>query len=230
MVHDHRDVQGGAARAAIFGISDGLVSNVGLILGVAAAEPTASTVIVAGVAGLLAGAVSMAAGEYVSVRAEAELVERELTIERVSLTRHPEMEIEELASIYRSRGIGAEQALELAAAVMEDPEVALEVHAREELGVDPAHVGDPVRAAASSFVAFSIGAVLPLLPWFFGEGNVVVVVSVAVGLIAAAAVGVGLAHFTERSPLRTAARQVGIAGLACAVTYAIGSVVGVAIE
>ncbi len=229
MVHDHRDVQGGAARAAVFGISDGLVSNVGLILGVAAAEPSASAVVIAGVAGLLAGAVSMAAGEYVSVKAEAELIERELAIERESLARHPEMEIEELASIYRSRGIDPEQARELAGAVMEDPEVALEVHAREELGVDPAQVGDPIAAAASSFAAFSIGAVLPLVPWFLGEGDGAVVASVAIGLVAAAAVGAGLAHFTERSTWRTMARQVLIAGLACAVTYAIGSAVGVAV-
>jgi VIT1/CCC1 family predicted Fe2+/Mn2+ transporter len=229
MVHHHRDVQGGAQRAAVFGISDGLVSNVGLILGVAAASPEASTVIVAGVAGLLAGAVSMAAGEYVSVKAEAELVERELEIERRSLAERPLAETEELASIYAARGIEPEQAEAMAAAVMADPEVALEVHAREELGVDPESVGDPVAAAGSSFVAFGVGAILPLLPWFFTEGTGAVLVSVVVGLVAAAVVGVVLAHFTERSKVWTAARQVGIAAVACAVTYAIGSVVGTAV-
>lgn len=226
MVHHHRDVQGGAARAAVFGISDGLVSNVGLILGVAAAGTDGSNVIVAGVAGLLAGAVSMAAGEYVSVKAEAELVERELAIERVSLAEDPEEETEELASIYMSRGLDEEQARDLAGAVMEDPEVALEVHAREELGVDPGSVGDPVGAASSSFVAFAIGAILPLLPWFFSEGNVAIVSSVLIGLIAAASVGATLAHFTERSKVRTAARQVLIAVAAGAITWLIGSLLG----
>jgi len=229
MVHHHRDVQGGNARATVFGISDGLVSNVGLILGVAAASPNASTVIVAGVAGLLAGAVSMAAGEYVSVKAQAELVERELEIEKISLAEDPKKETEELTSIYVSRGLDPEQARDLAGAVMADPDVALEVHAREELGVDPDSVANPVGAAGSSFVAFGIGAILPLLPWFFAEGSAAVVASVAIGLAAAAAVGWVLAHFTERSRLRTAGRQVLIAAVACATTYLIGSAVGVAV-
>lgn len=226
MVHHHRDVQGGAARAAVFGISDGLVSNVGLILGVAASGTDGSNVIVAGVAGLLAGAVSMAAGEYVSVKAEAELVERELAIERVSLAQDPEEETEELASIYMSRGLPADQARDLAGAIMEDPEVALEVHAREELGVDPDSVGDPVGAATSSFGAFCVGAILPLIPWFFLDGATAIIISVVVGLIAAAAVGATLAHFTERSKLRTAGRQVLIAAVACIVTWLIGTLLG----
>ena len=226
MVHHHRDVQGGAARAAVFGVSDGLVSNVGLILGVAAAASDGSSVIVAGVAGLLAGAVSMAAGEYVSVKAEAELVERELEIERESLAKEPEEETEELASIYMSRGLAEDQARDLAVAVMADPEVALEVHAREELGVDPDSVGDPVAAAGSSFVAFAIGAILPLIPWFFMEGSGAILASVIIGLVAAAAVGATLAHFTERSKVRTAARQVLIAVAAGAITWLIGSLLG----
>jgi VIT1/CCC1 family predicted Fe2+/Mn2+ transporter len=226
MVHHHRDVQGGTARAAVFGISDGLVSNVGLILGVAAAADEASSVVVAGVAGLLAGAVSMAAGEYVSVKAEAELVERELAIERVSLAEAPEAEIEELASIYVSRGVSPDQARELATSVMDDPEVALEVHAREELGVDPESVGDPNGAAVSSFLAFSVGAVLPLIPWFVTDGWAAIIASVVIGLVAAAAVGVVLAHFTERSKPRTALRQAGIAAGACIATWLIGSLLG----
>lgn len=226
MVHHHRDVQGGTARAAVFGVSDGLVSNVGLILGVAAAGTDGSNVIVAGVAGLLAGAVSMAAGEYVSVKAEAELVERELDIERASLAKDPEEETEELASIYRSRGLPADQARDLADAVMDDPDVALEVHAREELGVDPDSVGDPVGAATSSFGAFAVGAVLPLIPWFLGDGRGAIVASVLIGLVAAAAVGVILAYFTERSKIRTAIRQAFIAAVACSVTWLIGSLVG----
>lgn len=226
MVHHHRDVQGGAARAAVFGISDGLVSNVGLILGVAAADTGGSSVIIAGVAGLLAGAVSMAAGEYVSVKAEAELVERELAIERASLAKDPEEETEELASIYVSRGLDPDQARDLALAVMEDPDVALEVHAREELGVDPDSVGDPVGAAGSSFLAFCIGAILPLVPWFFSDGRGAIIASVIIGLVAAAVVGATLAYFTERSKLKTALRQTFIAAVACSVTWLIGSLLG----
>lgn len=226
MVHRHRDVTGGTARATVFGVSDGLVSNVALILGVAAAASDRSNVLVAGVAGLLAGAASMAAGEYVSMKAQSELVERELDIERKSLERQPGAEIRELAAIYRKRGLDAEQALDMAEAVMVDPEVALEVHAREELGVDPSETGNPVGAALSSFVAFAIGALIPLFPWFFAEGTVAIVLSAVLGLAAAATVGVVLARFTERSSLRTALRQVAWAATACAATWLIGTWLG----
>ena len=226
MVHSHRDVQGGSARAAVFGISDGLVSNVALILGVAAAASDSTAVVLAGISGLLAGAASMAAGEYVSVKAQAELVERELAIERESIAQKPRAEVEELAAIYRSRGIEADHAHAMAVAVHEDPEVALEVHAREELGVDPDSVGNPVGAASSSFVAFAVGAAIPLLPWFFGEGTGAVIASVVVGFLAAALVGVILAVFTERSKLVAAGRQVLLAAAACGLTYGIGSLLG----
>ena len=226
MVHNHRDVQGGTARAAVFGVSDGLVSNVALILGVAAAASDDSTVLLAGISGLLAGAASMAAGEYVSVRAQTELVERELAIERESIAEEPRLETQELAGIYISRGIDPEQAKAMAAAVHEDPEVALEVHAREELGVDPDSVGDPLAAAGSSFVAFAVGASIPLLPFLIASGNGATIASVVLGMVAAATVGVILAVFTERSKVRTAARQVGLAAAACGLTFAIGSLLG----
>jgi len=226
MVHRHRDVTGGTARAAVFGVSDGLVSNVALILGVAAAASDRSNVLVAGVAGLLAGAASMAAGEYVSMKAQSELVERELEIERLSLERQPVAETNELAAIYRKRGLDADQALEMAEAVMVDPEVALEVHAREELGVNPDETGNPAAAAISSFIAFAVGALVPLVPWFFAEGNGAIIASAVLGLIATASVGITLARFTERSAVRTAGRQVGWAVAACAVTWVIGSWLG----
>ncbi len=229
LVHRHRNVQGGAARAAVFGISDGLVSNVGLILGVAAASPESQTVLVAGAAGLLAGAFSMAAGEYVSVKAQAELVERELAIERISIRESPEAEVNELASIYRSRGVPADTAKELAQSIMVDPQVALEVHAREELGVDPDSVGNPVEAAASSFVAFGVGAILPLLPWLFIESTAAILLSLLVGLSVAAGVGLTIAYFTERSKIRTTLRQVLLAAVTCGVTWVIGSAVGSAV-
>ena len=226
MVHRHRDVTGGTARATVFGISDGLVSNVALILGVAAAAPDRSNVLVAGVAGLLAGAASMAAGEYVSMKAQSELVERELAIERQSLERQPAAETRELAAIYRTRGLDAARAQELAEAVMVDPEVALEVHAREELGVDPSETGNPTAAAVSSFIAFAIGALVPLVPWFFAAGNAAIITSAVLGLVAAATVGGVLATFTERSIVRTALRQVTWAVAACTVTWVIGTWLG----
>ena len=226
MVHTHRDVQGGTARATVFGVSDGLVSNVALILGVAAASPEASVVLLAGISGLLAGAASMAAGEYVSVKAQAELVERELAIERISIAEEPGAERAELAAIYVSRGIKPEQAKAMARAIHEDPDVALEVHAREELGVDPERVGDPVAAAASSFAAFCVGAAIPLGPWLVADGTAATVTSVVLGLAASAIVGLVLAVFTERSKFRTVARQVGLAGAACGLTFVIGLVLG----
>ena len=180
----------------------------------------------AGVSGLLAGAASMAAGEYVSMKAQNELIERELRIERESLATNPQSELRELQSIYAMRGLDQDKARELAEAVHEDPEVALEVHAREELGVDPDDIGDPIGAAVSSFVAFAVGAILPLIPWLLTDGGVATVASVVVGLVAAAIVGVVLARFTERSPVRTALRQVSWAAGACVITYGIGSLLG----
>ena len=160
------------------------------------------------------------------MKAQNELIERELRIERESLAQNPQGELRELQTIYAQRGLDQKMARELAEAVHEDPEVALEVHAREELGVDPDDIGDPIGAALSSFVAFALGAVLPLIPWFLMEGTAATVVSVTVGLIAAAVVGIVLARFTERSPLRTAARQVSWAAGACLITFGIGTLLG----
>ncbi len=215
------------ARATVFGVSDGLVSNIALILGIAGASTDGSLVRLAGISGLLAGAISMAAGEWISVRAQNELIERELEIERRSLAEDPEAEKRELAAIYRARGIDAEHARQVAEAVMSDPEVALEVHAREELGVDPDGIGNPTLIAVSSFCAFALGAIVPLAPWFFAEGSSAVVASVVLGILAAAIVGVLLAKFTERSPVLTASRQVLVAAGAATATYVIGSALGV---
>ena len=170
-LHEHRDVQGGAARAAVFGVSDGLVSNVGLILGVAGASTSSSAVQVAGIAGLVAGAISMAAGEYNSMRVQADLFEREISLERRELERNPAGEAEEMAHRYVSRGLNPDLARELADDLMDKPEVALEFHAREEIGVSPDDLGSPLGAAGWSLVAFSFGAITPLLPWFYTEGN-----------------------------------------------------------
>lgn len=229
MVHDHRDVQGGAARAAVFGISDGLVSNVALIVGVAAADAGGNSVVVAGVAGLLAGAASMASGEYVSVKAQSELIERELELERASIAEKPQAETNELAAIYTQRGIDRGHAQQMAEAVMADPEVALEVHAREELGIDPSETGQPVAAALSSFIAFSLGAFIPLIPWLIGDGTGALIASIILGLVSAAAVGWALAYFTEKSKLRTIARQVVFGAGAILLTWIIGSLLGTSV-
>ncbi len=224
--HQHRDISGGWARAAVFGVSDGLVSNVALILGFAGASAAGGTVRLAGIAGLVAGAVSMAAGEYVSVRAQAELLERELAIERHSLRHNPEWEVRELVRIYVERGFDADVAEAMARNAMATPELALETHAREEIGVDPDSLGSPWLAAGASFVAFAIGAVVPLLPWFFTEGDAAIGASVVLGAVAAFTVGLVLGAFTGRSRLYSAMRQLGIAAGAAVITSAIGNWVG----
>lgn len=229
-IHRHRDVQGGPARAAIFGVSDGLVSNVALIVGIAGASPGGSIVRLAGVSGLLAGAISMAAGEWISVRAQNELVEREVAIERQSLADNPIEETKELAELYRRRGVDPVRAAEVAADIMSDPEVALDVHTREELGISLGGVGSATSAAVASFFAFSVGALAPLVPWFFAAGDGATIATIVIGLVAAALVGAGLARFTERSPLRTAIRQMLVAAGACAATFIIGSLLGVTVS
>jgi VIT1/CCC1 family predicted Fe2+/Mn2+ transporter len=226
--HDHRNIQGGAARAAVFGVSDGLVSNIALVLGMAGAGPAPSVVRLAGLVGLVGGAFSMAAGEYVSMRAQTELLERELDIERAEIARRPDAEQRELAEIYRSRGVAAEVADRLAQEMMSDPDLALETHAREELGIDPGELGAPVKAAASSFAAFSVGALVPLLPWFFTGGTPGVLLSMALGAVAALVIGILLARFTKRSVVAGAGRQLLIAALAAGIPYMIGRGVGVA--
>ena len=229
MIHRHRDVQGGAARAAVFGVSDGIVSNVALILGIAGASTDPAFVRVAGVSGLLAGAVSMAAGEYISLKAQAELVERELEIERTSIAEDLEGETAELAALFVHRGLTAEHAERVAAELMSDPEVALEIHAREELGVDPNQLGNPVSAAVSSFSAFALGAFVPLIPWLLGGGDGAMWASAVLGVTAAAVVGAVLARLTERSVLRTVARQVLVVAGACTATYLIGGMLGASV-
>jgi VIT1/CCC1 family predicted Fe2+/Mn2+ transporter len=226
----HRDIQGGTARAAVFGVSDGLVSNVSLILGVAGAHADASVVRLAGVAGLIAGAVSMGAGEYVSMTAQRELLERELQIERTHLDRRPNAEQVELANIYEARGVDPDIARELASQMMRNPEMALETHAREELGINPNELGSPIAAAVSSFAAFAMGALVSLVPWLFATGPAsgsVILVSILLAAVAAVGVGVLLARFTGRSRVSTAVRQVVIASVCAAVTFAIGKAVGV---
>jgi VIT1/CCC1 family predicted Fe2+/Mn2+ transporter len=227
--HHHRDIQGGAARAAVFGISDGLTTNVSLILGIAGASPTSGFVRLAGLAGLVAGSFSMAAGEYLSMKAQTELFEAELDLERREISRRPESERRELAAIYRSRGVDQQTADKLATEMHRDPDLALETHAREELGINPDSLGSPITAAVSSFLSFAVGALVPLIPWFFGRGDGAVLVSVVLGAVAAVVVGAALSRFTRRSALFSAARQLAVVAAAAGITYGIGRALGTSV-
>jgi VIT1/CCC1 family predicted Fe2+/Mn2+ transporter len=226
--HHHRDITGGSARAAVFGVSDGLVSNAALILGVAGGASSLSVVRLAGLAGLIAGACSMAVGEYLSVSAQVELTERELRLERHELVHNTGKEKAELVRLYESRGVAAETAEEVATALMADTDQALAVHAREELGVDPDKLGSPIQAAVASFFAFVLGAIVPLLPWLAGKGATGPRVVASVVLAAAGAVAIGwvLARFTGRPPWRVASRQLFFAAASAAIAYGVGVLVG----
>lgn len=210
----------------MFGVSDGLVSNIALVLGVAGASPAPGVVRLAGMVGLLGGAFSMAAGEYVSMKAQSELLAAELEMERIEIARRPDVEQRELAQIYKGRGVDPELADRLASEMMSDPELALQTHAREELGIDPSELGQPGPAAITSFATFAGGAFVPLLPWLFTSGAVAIVASLVLGLLAAAGVGIALARFTGRSPVLAALRQLGIGAAAAGVPYVLGMVVG----
>ena len=177
-------------------------------------------------AGLIAGSFSMAAGEYVSMRAQSELMERELDVERQAIRHDPEDERRELAGIYRSRGLDADMADELSVKMMSDPDLALETHAREELGINPEQTGNPLQAAVSSFVMFAVGAFIPLLPWLITSGTKATLWSVVLGAVGAFSVGAALAYFTGRSWLWSASRQLLISGIAAGVTYSVGHLIG----
>jgi VIT1/CCC1 family predicted Fe2+/Mn2+ transporter len=226
----HRAVAGGLARAAVFGVSDGLVSNVSLVIGFAGAGVDSSLVRLAGVAGAIAGATSMAAGEWVSISAQNELVYRELAVERRELKHNSLSETAELAAIYEGHGMSRKIALDAATDVMREPEAALAVHVREELGVDPNELGSPWSAGGLSLVCFLVGALLPVIPWFAGGGNGAKVASIIIGVVAAAAVGLLIGKFAERRMAWSAVRQVLILLIACGVTYLVGKALGVSIN
>ena len=226
----HREVAGGLARAAVFGMSDGLMSNVLLVVGFAGSDVNGSVVRLAGLAGALAGAISMAAGEWISISAQNELVVREMEVERRELGVHKEAEQRELASMYESHGMEPSTAALAAADVMRDTERALLVHAREEFGVDPNNLPSAWQAAVLSFVCFVVGALLPVIPWFFGEGNAATAITVSIGVVAAAALGWAIGQFAERNRVKSAARQVLIMLAAAVVTFSIGKALGVSVS
>ena len=222
--HDHRDVTGGWLRPAVFGVMDGLVSNTALVAGVAGGGAPPRTVLLAGLAGLAAGAFSMATGEYVSVSSQTELTRAEIEVEKREIRRVPEAEQAELAGIYRSRGVDPQTADEVARQLSRDPEQAWRVHAREELGVDPDDLPSPWVAAGSSFAAFTVGALVPVLPYLLGATSLLLPVLLA--LVALFVAGAFVSRFTDRSALYSGGRQLVLGGAAAALTYAVGSAVG----
>lgn len=220
-------MSGGLARATVFGINDGLVSNVSLILGFASAGADAGYVRLAGIAGAVAGAISMAAGEWVSISSQNDLIRRELDLELTELRENTEHETEELAAMYESHGMEVDSAATAAAEVMRIPENALTVHAREELGVDPGSLPSANLAAILSLIAFAFGALMPIVPWYLGSGTGAGVASLAIGIVAAAVVGAIVGRYANRSVPWSAVRQALIVVVACAVTWGIGRLVGV---
>jgi len=220
----------GAIRAAIFGVNDGLVSNLSLIMGVTGAAASNRFILLAGVAGLLAGAFSMAAGEYVSMRVQRELFERLLHLEAHELATDPEQENRELRTIYQEKGFPPDLARQAADVVMRDPEVALETHAREELGLDPDQLGSPWGAALSSFSTFSIGAGVPLLPYVFGSGAAAALSAICASGVALFGVGAAMSALTGRSALVSGSRMLLVGAAAAAITYAVGHLLGVSLS
>jgi vacuolar iron transporter family protein len=226
----HRGVgSGGNLRAAVFGINDGLLSNASLILGVAGASSNQALILLSGVAGLLAGAFSMAAGEYVSVRSQREMFEYQIALEKQELELYPHEEAAELALIYAARGVPHGEAEKMAAALTSDPRQALDALAREELGLDPEQLGSPWGAALFSFAAFTIGALIPLLPFLFGTRASNLAVSIALTGAALFGVGTTLSLFTGRNAFVGGARMLGIGSAAGFATYLIGKLLGVAV-
>jgi vacuolar iron transporter family protein len=226
--HEHRDVSGGWLRPAVFGAMDGLVTNVSLIAGVGGGGGAQHIIVLTGLAGLAAGAFSMATGEYVSVSSQNELVEAEVRKERYELEHHPDAERKELAAMLRHRGIDSGLADQVAQQISTNPEEALGMHVREELGVDPSDLPSPVTAAGASLVTFALGALIPLLPYLLGYDSL----AAALGLAAAAAFAGGglVARLTDRPFLRGALRQLLLGAFAAGLTYLIGYLVGTAIH
>ena len=225
--HTHRDVNGGWLRPAVFGAMDGLVSNLALMTGVSGGAVGQHAVVLSGLAGLAAGAFSMAAGEYTSVASQRELVEAELDVERRQLRKHPADEEAELAALYESRGVEPGLAREVARQLSQDPEQALEIHAREELGIDPGDLPSPTVAAVSSFGSFALGALIPVAPYLLGASSIwPAVLAALLGLFLCGAV---VAKVTARTWWYSGLRQLLLGGAAAGVTYALGALFGPAV-
>ena len=228
--HRRAGLGGNALRAAVLGANDGLVSNLSLVMGVAGAELASQTILVTGIAGLLAGALSMAMGEWISVQSSRELYAHQIEVERLEIATMPELETEELTLIYRAKGVPAREAHALAERIMLDEDAALDAMAREELGIDPDRLGGSAGVAAvASFVPFTIGAAVPVLPFAFLSGTAATVTSVVASGCGLFALGSAITLLTHRSAVRTGTRQLAIGLAAAAVTFAIGRLVGVGV-
>lgn len=222
----HNGSAGNALRAAVFGVNDGLVSNAALIYGVAGATQEPRLIILTGIAGLLAGACSMAAGEYISVRSQREMFEYQIGLERDELETYPDEEAAELALIYAAKGMPQDEAKRIADTLMQNPERALDTLAREELGLDPNELGSPWRAATASFIAFTLGAVIPLLP-FVVKAHEALTFSIAFTALGLFMVGASMSLFTGRHALSSGMRMLGIGAAAGLATYFLGAWLGV---
>jgi vacuolar iron transporter family protein len=223
----HRAPGGNALRAAVLGANDGLTSNLALVMGVAGADLSSKEVLVTGLTGLLAGACSMAIGEWISVQTARELYERQVQTEAAEIRTIPDEEQEELALIYEAKGLAQAEAQELAARLMQDEQAALDAMVREELGLDPSELGgSPYTAAVSSFVLFAIGALVPLIPYFFGGGGAAVGLSVACAGLGLLLIGALITLLTGRSALYSGLRQLVFGLLAAGVTYGLGHLIG----
>ncbi len=226
--HQHKDVSGGWLRPAVFGAMDGLVTNASLIAGVGGGGGSAHMLVLTGLAGLAAGALSMATGEYVSVSSQNELVGAEVSKERLELENHPEDERRELAEVFMQRGVDADLADRVARQLSAHPEEALRVHVREELGVDHHELPSPLTAAGASLVTFAVGALIPLIPYLAGFGSLAAALIFAA--VAAFAGGGMVARITDRPFLRGAGRQLALAAIATGLTYGIGTLAGAAVS
>lgn len=226
----HRAVGGNALRAAVLGANDGLVSNTSLVMGVAGAAFSATAVLLSGLAGLLAGAISMALGEWLSVQSSRELHQAQIETEREEILAMPEAEAEELALIYQAKGMGEEEARRAARDVMADPDAFLDTKVREELGIDPQDLGGSAwEAAIASFFLFAAGAVIPVIPFFFGGGTSAVLISLGLAAIGLFLLGAATALVTGTGVLRTGGRSLILGVAAAGATYGIGSLLGVAV-
>ena len=223
-------VQSGAARAAVLGINDGLVTNISLIVGMVGAAASPEVVRLAGLASLVAGACSMAVGEYISMRAQVELLERLLAEQREAMSQDPARERAVLQSILRRQGLDEKAAQAVSNVFSQDSERALRVYARAVLGLNPDELGSPWTTALSSFVTFSLGALVPLLPWFVAPGPRVGIISIAAGATAACCIGGVLGWLTRGRVVRSAIRQLLVVALASAVTFLVGRLFGTVVS
>ena len=226
----HRGDRSGALRAGVFGVSDGLVSNTALVMGFAGSGSSRAAILLAGVAGLLAGSFSMAAGEYVSMSSQREMYEREIALEAQELEENPEEERAELVLLYRAKGLGRAEAEEVANSIMSDRRIALDTLTREELGLDPDALGSPWSAAISSLLAFAAGAFVVVLPYLIGSGTAALVWAICLFGLALFAVGAGIGLLNGRSAVRSGLRQVIVGGLAAGVTFVIGRIINTSVS